>query len=84
LGDTVRLEATTDAGRTASETGGREMTKCQECKKNEAEYAKQYIASDEPTYSTLGSHYRGFKVVKVCEDCKNASEQKELTTGETK
>ncbi len=47
------------------------MTKCQECKNKEAVFAKQYIASDEPTYSTLGSHYRGFKVVKVCEDCAN-------------
>lgn len=46
------------------------MAKCQVCKKNEAIWAAQFIGEDVPTFSTLGSHYRGFPVVKVCDICK--------------
>ena len=45
------------------------IPKCQICRKREAEWAMQYIGEDTPTFSTLGSHYRGFKVVKVCDEC---------------
>lgn len=46
------------------------MTKCQICKTNEAAWALQYIGDPEPTFSRLGSHYRGFHVTKVCDDCR--------------
>lgn len=46
------------------------QAKCHVCHVREAIYALQYIASDDPTFSTLGSHYRGFPVVaKVCGEC---------------
>lgn len=44
--------------------------KCQICQMNEAEWSKQYINDHRPTYSLPGSHYRGFIVVKVCNECK--------------
>ena len=50
------------------------MMKCQVCKRNEAIWAMQYIGEDRPTFSTLGSHYRGFKVTKVCDECKEIEE----------
>jgi hypothetical protein len=44
---------------------------CTQCKKDPAEWALQYVASDKPTFSRLGSHYRGFKVVaRLCWNCK--------------
>lgn len=46
------------------------MSKCQVCKRQAAIWAMQYIASDEPSFYTLGSHIRGFKVTKVCDACK--------------
>jgi len=47
------------------------MTRCQACNKRQAIYAAQFIGEDVPTFSLLGSHYRGFKVIKVCEVCKD-------------
>ena len=47
------------------------MARCQACKKRQAIYAAQFIGEDVPTFSLLGSHYRGFKVIKVCEVCKD-------------
>jgi hypothetical protein len=44
--------------------------KCQICKEKEAEYAMQYIGSDKPSFYSLGWHIRGFRVTKVCEDCR--------------
>ena len=43
---------------------------CDSCKREPAEWAVQYIAEDKPTFSTLGSHYRGFQVLRLCEKCK--------------
>ena len=48
----------------------RRSPKCQLCKINEAEWAMQFIGEDKPTFSFLGSHYRGFAVTKVCDECK--------------
>lgn len=48
----------------------RKSPRCQVCKADEALWARQYIGEDTPTYTTLGSHYRGFPVVKVCDKCK--------------
>lgn len=50
------------------------MAKCQLCKRDEAIWAMQYIGEDTPTFTTLGSHYRGFRVTKVCDDCKEIKE----------
>ncbi|MHA2428653.1 MAG: hypothetical protein ACXADB_11580 [Candidatus Hermodarchaeia archaeon] len=46
------------------------MAKCKRCKKREAFWAMQYVASDRPTFTRPGNHYRGFKVVKVCDPCR--------------
>jgi hypothetical protein len=45
------------------------MVKCQLCRLNEALWAMQYI-DGEFTFTLLGSHYRGSRVVKVCDACK--------------
>lgn len=42
--------------------------KCQRCKVRPAVWAVQNIAG-EVSVTTLGSHYRGFPVVKVCDEC---------------
>ena len=47
-----------------------EIRRCEICKEREAIWAMQYVGEDTPTFSTLGSHYRGFRVVKVCDECK--------------
>jgi hypothetical protein len=48
--------------------------KCQICREQESEWAWQpFGPNDNPaTYALLGSHYRGFPVVKVCILCKSA------------
>lgn len=48
----------------------RKAPTCQICKNAPVEWAMQYVGETTPTYSTLGSHYRGFPVTKVCEGCK--------------
>lgn len=48
----------------------RKPPRCQVCKAAEALWACQYIGEDTPTFTTLGSHYRGFRVTKVCDQCK--------------
>jgi len=50
--------------------------KCQICKVGEALFAMQHIAEETPTFTTLGSHYRGFKVTKTCDSCR-----KKITEG---
>ena len=47
----------------------RKPAKCQVCKTEYAEFAVQYIASDEPSVYCLGEHIRGFSMLKVCWDC---------------
>ena len=42
---------------------------CQLCQANEATCAMQFIGEARPSFSWLGSHYRGFPVTKVCDDC---------------
>jgi uncharacterized protein YlaI len=45
--------------------------KCKICKQREAIWACQPYGPDEDTtFTTLGSHYRGFLVVAVCDECK--------------
>ena len=43
--------------------------KCQICRKAEAIWAYQDVAG-ETSFTSLGSHYRGFKVTKVCDHCR--------------
>ena len=43
---------------------------CESCKQRLAEWAVQYVGADKPTVTTLGSHYRGFKVLRICDKCK--------------
>ena len=57
------------------------MKKCERCKRmnketiGEALWAWQPFGPDEqPSYSLLGSHYRGFPVIKICDDCKKETE----------
>lgn len=47
------------------------MGKCQACKAQDVEWAWQpFGPGSRTTFTTLGSHYRGFLVVKVCDTCK--------------
>ncbi len=48
------------------------MAKCQICKKHEAIYAWQPDLGNgvREIFYCLGSHIRGFMVVKVCDDCR--------------
>ena len=48
------------------------MTKCRICREDEETWAWQpFGPSDTPNSFTLpGNHYRGFAVIKVCDDCK--------------
>lgn len=50
--------------------------KCQACKEQEVVWAWQPFGPDEKPncYTLLGSHYRGFPVIKVCDSCKTAFE----------
>jgi len=47
------------------------MRKCEVCKQSEAEWAWQPFGPDENprTFTTLGSHYRGFPVLAICNHC---------------
>ena len=45
------------------------MAKCEVCRKAETVWAMQAMPGG-LTFALLGSHYRGFPVVKVCEVCK--------------
>jgi hypothetical protein len=51
------------------------MTKCAICHTNEAIHAWQPFGPDTGTarhglsFAALGSHYRGFPVIKVCQPC---------------
>lgn len=54
------------------------MSKCQVCKVDEAVYAYQPFGPDPEPHkwmACLGSHYRGFPVIKVCEFCENTIEE---------
>ena len=48
------------------------MRNCERCKEREAVFAVQYVGDDKPSVSLLGSHYRGFRVTRLCEECKDA------------
>lgn len=43
----------------------------------------QYIACDSPSFYTLGSHIRGFKVTKVCDACRELALDREWKIAET-
>lgn len=45
--------------------------KCQVCKCDEAIWAWQPFGPDESSksFAVLGSHYRGFPAIKICDDC---------------
>ena len=45
------------------------LSKCEVCRKAEAVWAMQAMPGG-LTFALLGSHYRGFQIVKVCEVCK--------------
>jgi hypothetical protein len=47
------------------------MSKCQRCRQLPAIWALQYVGDDRPSVSLLGSHYRGFRVTKLCGACKD-------------
>jgi len=48
------------------------MSKCQLCKTDEALWAAQDLpGNDGLSFTLLGSHYRGYLVTKVCDECKN-------------
>ena len=46
--------------------------KCQICKTHKSEWSWQPFGPDESplSFTTPGSHYRGFTVVKICDACK--------------
>lgn len=48
--------------------------KCQICKEQEVAYAWQPFGPNETpdSYTLIGSHYRGFPVIKACSSCKMA------------
>ena len=48
------------------------MDKCHVCQNNVAEWAWQPFgpSEDADCFTALGSHYRGFPVIKICDDCK--------------
>ena len=53
---------------------------CEMCADREAEWAMQYVADTRPSFSRLGSHYRGFPVTAVCEECKELRIREERQT----
>jgi hypothetical protein len=49
--------------------------KCAICYKNQGDWAWQPFGPDEQdTFTLSGNHYRGFPVVKVCDECKKQVE----------
>lgn len=58
--------------------------KCQVCKKAPAEWAWQPWGPDESplSFALLGSHYRGYPVVKVCGFCKREAIENAKDRGE--
>ena len=48
------------------------MAKCRVCKENDGTWAWQpFGPNDTPdSFTLLGSHYRGFAVIKICDNCK--------------
>jgi hypothetical protein len=46
------------------------MKKCEICKRNTADYYMQFIGEDKPSFYRAGYHIRGFKIVKICDDCR--------------
>jgi hypothetical protein len=50
------------------------MTKCQICKKSTVAWAWQPFGPDSyiQRCTTLGSHYRGFPVIKICDNCRDS------------
>jgi hypothetical protein len=50
--------------------------KCAICKQNESIWAWQPFGPGETSleFSMLGSHYRGFPVIKMCDGCKETAE----------
>jgi len=48
------------------------MSKCQACGLKDSVWAWQPFGPDESIlcFTTEGCHYRGFPVIKICDDCK--------------
>jgi hypothetical protein len=43
---------------------------CTQCNERPAIWALQYVGDDRPTLTTLGSHYRGWRIVaRLCSEC---------------
>ncbi len=55
------------------------LEKCQICKIDKVEWAWQPFgpAEDAFLFTFLGSHYRGFAIIKVCNDCRNIIQKNE-------
>jgi len=53
--------------------------KCQLCRQRPAVHAMQYMdgPNKPPTFVRPGYHYRGWKVTKVCDECKQSIERGE-------
>ena len=47
-------------------------TKCQACRTNDRVWTWQPFGPDETTlcFTTLGSHYRGFPAIGICDTCR--------------
>ena len=55
------------------------MGTCQTCKHGTRDWAFQPFGPDEHvTFTTPGSHYRGFAVIGICNDCKARIESGDL------
>ena len=50
----------------------RKASKCEHCHTESAEFAVQDIAG-EFSVTVLGEHYRGFPMIKLCWNCKEAA-----------
>lgn len=47
---------------------------CEICRNKDGQHepiwAMQYIADDKPSFYRLGSHIRGFGLLRICDECK--------------
>jgi len=52
---------------------------CDQCKRDPAEWALQYISEGKPSFTLLGSHYRGWSIkARLCEKCKDAMQKGQM------
>lgn len=58
------------------------MRKCEICGEREAAWAVQFVSDETPTFTLLGSHYRGYRLLRVCDACKEGHTFLECRCGE--